>query len=408
MKIAKLNIEGYIGELDEKSTFAGEKNFSLKHLNTFLNNLDPEVTDIHYKVNSGGGSVFEGWDIRNALINSGKTLTAIGENIVGSIATVVYMAAKVENRSIVKGTDFFIHHPYWLPGESEPIRANELLALGKDLKEEQDRLLAFYAKESKATSEQLSPLMAKETNLTSEQAVELGFAGKEIDSIEFVSYHKYRLAAFIDIKDKPNKKNTMSKVDETILNKMNKLFKNFSRLTKGKFFDMDLAVTDEAGNAVNLVIESDTEDLTGASCYIMDADGNKVDAKDGKYVDAEGKTIMVAAGKVTEVMDKAADNIDEPTLEDLKAQLAAKESELSALKAEKETISANLVAKETENESIKANITVIETEFKALKEVIIGEGATFDTGTQTFKAKKVVENNPNQAFLNELALNFKK
>jgi len=206
MKIAKLNIEGYIGELDSKSQFAGEKNFSLKHLNTFLNNLDSDITDIEFTVNSGGGSVFEGWDIRAALLNSNKTLHSIGENIVGSIATVIYMAAKVENRSIVKGTDFFIHHPYWLPGESEPIRANELLALGKDLKEEQDKLLNFYANESKATAEQLSPLMAKETNLTSEQAVELGFAGKEIESVDFVSYHKYKLAAFIDIKDKPNNK----------------------------------------------------------------------------------------------------------------------------------------------------------------------------------------------------------
>jgi ATP-dependent protease ClpP protease subunit len=407
MKIAKLNIEGYIGELDSKSQFAGEKNFSLKHLNTFLNNLDSEVTDIEFTVNSGGGSVLEGWDIRTALLNSNKTLHSIGENIVGSIATVIYMAAKVENRSIVKGTDFFIHHPYWLPGESEPIRANELLALGKDLKEEQDKLLNFYAKESKATIEQLSPLMAKETNLTSEQAVGLGFAGKEIDSVDFVSYHKYKLAAFIDIKDKPNKQNTMSKVDETILNKFNKLFKNMARVAKGKFFDMDMTVKNESGDEVNLFIESDTEDFTGKSAFEVDADGNQKPAN-GKYIDADGKTIVVVEGKVTEVMDKTSESTDEPSLEDLKALVEAKEAELNALKAEKETIEANLLAKETENEAIKANVTTLETEFKALKEVIIGEGAEFDLGTQSFKAKKIVSANPNQAYLDEMASIFKK
>jgi hypothetical protein len=78
------------------------------------------------------------------------------------------------------------------------------------------------------------------------------------------------------------------------------------------------------------------------------------------------------------------------------------------MKAEKEAIEANLLAKETENEAIKANVTVIETEFKALKEVIIGEGAEFDLGTQSFKAKKIVSANPNQKFLDELAANFKK
>ena len=41
MKIAKLNIEGYIGELD--SAFAGEKSFTLNNLKEFLNNLDSEI-----------------------------------------------------------------------------------------------------------------------------------------------------------------------------------------------------------------------------------------------------------------------------------------------------------------------------------------------------------------------------
>jgi ATP-dependent Clp protease protease subunit len=407
MKIAKLNIEGYIGELDAKSQFAGEKNFSLKHLNTFLNNLDSEVTDIEFTVNSGGGSVFEGWDIRTALLNSNKTLHSIGENIVGSIATVIYMAAKVENRSIVKGTDFFIHHPYWLPGESEPIRANELLALGKDLKEEQDKLLNFYAKESKATAEQLSPLMAKETNLTSEQAVELGFAGKVIDSVDFVSYHKYKLAAFIDIKDKSNKKQKTN-MEQSILDKANKLFKNMKRIATGKFYDMEITATNEAGDSVNLFIESETEDLTGKDAYIIDAEGNQTTAANGKYVDADGKTISVVDGKVSEVVAKATDNTDEPSLEDLKALVAAKEAELNALKAEKETIEGNLLAKETENEAIKANVSIVEAQVLALKETIIGEGAEFDLGTQSFKAKKIVSANPNQAYLDEMASIFKK
>lgn len=403
MKIAKLNIEGYIGELD--SAFAGEKSFTLNNLKEFLNNLDSDVTDIHYKVNSGGGSVYDGWDIHSALLASGKNLTAIGENIVGSIATVVFLAAKPENRKLIKNTKFFVHNPYWLPEQSEPMRANELLALGKDLKTEQDRILNFYAKESKATAYELAPYLEKETDLTAENAVKMGFANEVIDALEDVEYHQYRLVAMI----KPNKTNDkMSKVDETVLAKMNKFFKNFQRVTKGKFFDMDLAVKNEAGEAVNLFIESDSEDITGASVYIVDAEGNQSAAANGKYVDAEGKTVVVMDGKVSEVIEKAIEDNNEPTIEELKAQLEAANTELNALKASKETVETELQAKVTENEAIKANITVIENEFKALKEVVIGEGAEFDLGTQSFKARKVVTNDPNKAYLDEMASIFKK
>lgn len=396
MKIAKLNIEGYIGELD--SAFAGEKSFTLNNLKDFLASLDSDVTDIHYKVNSGGGSVYEGWDIHAALLASGKNLTAIGENIVGSIATVIFLAPKPENRKLIKNTKFFVHNPYWLPEQSEPMRANELLALGKDLKGEQDKILNFYAKESKATAYELAPYLEKETDLTAENAVKMGFANEVIDALEEVEYRQYRLVAMI----KPNKTNeTMSKVDETILNKMNKFFKNFSRVTKGKFFDMDLAVTNESGEAVNLFIESDSEDITGANVFEVDAEGNQSPAKPGKYMDAEGKTVVVTDGKVSEVIEKVIENATEPTVEELKAKLEAVNTELNALKASKEVL-------ETENDAIKANITVIENEFKALKEVVIGEGAEFDLGTQSFKARKTITSNPNQAYLDEMASIFKK
>lgn len=396
MKIAKLNIEGYIGELD--SAFAGEKSFTLNNLKDFLDSLDSDVTDIHYKVNSGGGSVYEGWDIHAALLASGKNLTAIGENIVGSIATVIFLAPKPENRKLIKNTKFFVHNPYWLPEQSEPMRANELLALGKDLKGEQDKILNFYAKESKATAYELAPYLEKETDLTAENAVKMGFANEVIDALEEVEYRQYRLVAMI----KPNKTNeTMSKVDETILNKMNKFFKNFSRVTKGKFFDMDLAVTNESGEAVNLFIESDSEDITGANVFEVDAEGNQSPAKTGKYMDAEGKTVVVTDGKVSEVIEKVIENATEPTVEELKAKLEAANTELNALKASKEVL-------ETENDAIKANITVIENEFKALKEVVIGEGAEFDLGTQSFKARKTITSNPNQAYLDEMASIFKK
>lgn len=397
MKIAKLNIEGYIGELDEQSVFAGEKNFSLNHLKTFLNNLSSDVTDIHYKVNSGGGSVWDGWDMRDALIASGKKLTAVGEGIVGSIATVVFMAASVENRSLIRGTKFFVHHPYWLPDEPEPMRANELIALGKDLKVEQDRILNFYTSQTNASAEYLQPLMAKETSLSSEDAVKLGFASKEIEETEFVDYREYKLVAFIKPKEKPK----TDKMEKGVLDQMNKFFNKLNKVIKGKFYDTDIMTVNDAGTQVTLMVESDTEDITNAPAFIVDADGNRVEAPDGNYTDENGKVIKVVAGKVAEVVAKVIDS-NEPTVEALKA-------ELEASKAENETLKQSIQASKEEAEAVKANFTKIETEFKALKNIVIGEGAEFDEGKQEFKAsRKSALSTGNEAFLNEMAGVLKK
>jgi ATP-dependent Clp protease protease subunit len=83
MKIAKLNIEGYIGGSDMVSLFSGAETFSLAALKRFLDTLEEDVTDIHVYINSGGGSVIEGWAIYDKLKTSGKKITTIGEGMVG-------------------------------------------------------------------------------------------------------------------------------------------------------------------------------------------------------------------------------------------------------------------------------------------------------------------------------------
>ena len=141
MKIAKLNIEGYIGGADIVSMFSGEETFNLSKLKKFLDSLESDVTDIHVYINSGGGSVTEGWAIYDKLKASGKTVTTIGEGIVGSIATVIYMAGSV--RKLHENSKFFIHNPYWMPNSQTPMESTDLIALGEDLKAEQTKILDF-------------------------------------------------------------------------------------------------------------------------------------------------------------------------------------------------------------------------------------------------------------------------
>lgn len=375
MKIAKLNIEGYIGELDKESAFAGEKNFTLANLKTFLSSLDSGITDIHVDINSGGGSVFEGWDIHDELQKSGKNIITIGRGIVGSIATVIFLSANPENRKLIKGTKFFIHHPYWLPNESEPIRADELLSLGNDLKDEQNRILNLYARESKSNANELYPLMSKETDLTSEMAVRMGFASEEIEDTNDVSYHQYRLVAMINSKEKQLTQNTMTQTTKEM-----SAFKKFglmlNRIMKGNFKAMDMPVIDEAGNNVTLFIETETEDLVGKNAYLIAEDGSQSPAPDGKYTDGDGKMINVTGGVVA--------SVDEPMAATEPVEADALKAELEALKATNLELTNQLEASKTEGQTIKAQFEKINTEFVALKTTLIGAGAEFKNATQTF------------------------
>lgn len=377
MKIAKLNIEGYIGGADIVSMFSGEETFNLSKLKKFLDSLESDVTDIHVYINSGGGSVTEGWAIYDKLKASGKTITTIGEGIVGSIATVIYMAGSV--RKLHENSKFFIHNPYWMPNSQTPMEGNDLIALGEDLKAEQTKILDFYSKVTGTPIDSIEPLMNKATDLTSSQAIEMGFAHSVIN--EFVNQNHYKLVAMIDIKDKTNQKsNKMEEKQNQILAAIDKMGTMLAKYFKKDFVNMDIAVTNEAGEPVNLVIESETEDITGANAYIVDADGNKVDAPNGVYKDNDGKTIKVEGGKVSEVVNAPMeDNTDalKAELETIKAQLAEKE--------------AALLAAQTESNEIKANLEVINTEFVALKKTIIGNGAKFDVTEQVFNNAKPVE-----------------
>lgn len=58
-----------------------------------------------------------------------------------------------------------------------------------------------------------------------------------------------------------------------------------------------------------LFIEGDL--AVDAEVFVSDADGNMVPAPDGTYT-SEGKTIVVASGKITEIKEAEADPIDNP------------------------------------------------------------------------------------------------
>ena len=383
MKVAKLNIEGYIGGADLMSLFGGGETFNLSALKKFLDSLESDVTDIHVAINSGGGSVVEGWAIYDKLKTSGKKITTIGEGMVGSIATIIFMAGDV--RKLHENSRFFIHNPYWQPDSPTPMEADDLISLGESLQAEQKKILDFYSKQTGTAIEQLEPLMQKATDLTSTQAVEMGFANEIITTS--VNYKPYKLVAFVATENKP-KQIKMNKNEQSV-SWIKRGFTKLAAMINGVTLNMEMPVKDAGGNEVLLYVESETEDLTGKSAYLLDAEGNESPAPDGDYTDANNRVIKIAGGVVTEVVEAEAkkdENKDEPKMEDLIAKIAELEATKASLTSELESVKADKSKAETEFNAFK-------NEFESLKKVVIGKGSNFQASEQDFTKKEATSDN---------------
>lgn len=383
MKVAKLNIEGYIGGSDMVSLFSGAETFNLAMLKRFIDGLEEDVTDIHVYINSGGGSVIEGWAIYDKLKTSGKKITTIGEGIVGSIATIIFMAG--DYRKLHENSRFFIHNPYWQPDSPTPMEAEDLINLGESLQIEQKKILDFYANQTGSNIEQLEALMQKATDLTSIQAIELGFANEIISTS--VNYKPYKLVAFVDATNNKPKQIKMNK-NENSVSWIKRSFTKLAAMINGVTLNMEMPVKDAEGKEVLLYVESETEDLTGKSAYLLDADGNETPAPDGDYTDANGRVIKIANGVVSEVVVPEAkkENESQISIDELTAKINELETAKASLLSELESVKAEKSKSETEFNAFK-------NEFESLKKVVIGKGSNFQASEQDFTKKEATSDN---------------
>jgi ATP-dependent Clp endopeptidase proteolytic subunit ClpP len=320
MAVDKLFIDGYIGQ-----------DFTTKHLREFLKSSQGETIEVH--INSGGGSVTEGFAIYDILkatsMLTGQKIKTIVEGMCGSIATIISQAgANSGGRFMHSNSEYFIHNPYWEPYAPVPYSAEELQQLADDLGKAKTRILDFYAAHTGQTAETLAPLLDRQTTLTAEEAINLGF----IDGIEngvIAHTNKYELKAFINKQNQSQMSDT--KLDG-ILAKVNALF---SRVFKN-------AMTE---TSEGVVVYYDGEIGVGTKVF-LDPEMTKP-APDGKHTVGD-KIYVVADGAVTEVLE-VEDNAKalaaaNARIAELETQLSASAKETNEVKAEVKTLSAAVQA----------------------------------------------------------------
>lgn len=147
-----------------------------------LREIDGAGRTIEVRINSGGGEVFEGLAIANALRFMDAHIVVVVYGLAASIASVIAVAG--DEVRMPSNAMMMIHRPHMgLWGEAEDLRNGASLL---DTIEQQ--LINTYADRAQATPrEQIAEMVAAETWMTAADAVALGFADVLIEDIRMAA-----------------------------------------------------------------------------------------------------------------------------------------------------------------------------------------------------------------------------
>jgi ATP-dependent Clp endopeptidase proteolytic subunit ClpP len=352
---SKIYIDGNIGEA---GFYDGVKSFSLADLNQNLNELSG-ATELDVYINSGGGSVTEGFAIYDRLMQFDGVVNTIVNGMCASIATVIFQAGKKGKRKMYENSEFFVHNPFWMPTAPEAMEAKDLALLHEDLKKAENRIKTFYSTITGKGVDELTPILDRQTTLTADEAIQLGFVDEKVNT-QIAAFTKYKIAAYLN--------NNNNKMNTEIKNELQGINKFLAKI-KSKLFKNAMAETSEG---VSVYYDGETLDV-GVKLY---TDEDMITpAPDGKHTVGE-KVYVVADGVVTEVLDVEAEANKEKELEATKAKVAELEAALSA----KDAI---INEKETVLNETKTEITALASKIKSF-ENLVATGKDFKAeGNQT-------------------------
>ena len=306
-------------------------------------NSQKDASSFRVEINTKGGSVKEGNNIYNYLKSLGLPIEMIGQNIVASIGTVIFMAGNT--RRIEKGTNFFIHLPS-IP-ELQNATADDLDAYSKEMRKIESDVINFYSKHTGLTNEAIKPMLENQTYLNEEQLFTMGFTtSKESLPVEAV--------AFLD-KQVINKKNEIMNTEKS------KQAKSIVTMIN-KFLGMDVQMkTLLTADQKDLVFdEVSDEDLVKVGDMAL-LDGV---AAEGAILLTDGRTITFEAGVVTEIKEMVEDGADEGDEE-----IETLREENTMLKAELEKTKATNVEQATTIETVEAKLLQSKNILKSVEKI---------------------------------------
>lgn len=166
-KAAEIRIYDYIGE-----DWYGD-GCSAKKIADELKTIG-DVEDILVKINSPGGSVFDGIAIYNQLKAHGATISVVVEGVAASAASIIAMAG--DKISMGTATKIMIHNPWTIAyGEAKDFRKT-----AETLDEIRSGMIDAYAERTGLGRKELAQMCDDETWMGPDAAIEKGFADAKV------------------------------------------------------------------------------------------------------------------------------------------------------------------------------------------------------------------------------------
>lgn len=323
----------------------------------------PDNEEINVKINSGGGYVFDGWAIYNALIaakSRGCKVIVNVDGIAASIASIIAMAG--DEIIMAKASLLMIHKPtvdLWCCGS---VDSAFLKKEADALDQIQAVLISIYQSKSNLDSEAINSLVNTETWITPDNAVLMGFAtsvsGTTAESKITLSENSFKnIFKNADVQTRTyansiiniHKIKNMADNNETIA-----AVKEQTKATNGLLaFFKNLIPGSEEQPTNNSKLRDD-----GSSIYFDGelAVGTKVFTDEAMTIVLnagdhlmEDKTILVIEGEEGIVSEIKTEVIEEDTDETatLNARIAELEAENTSLKAENKNLNTSLSSANT-------------------------------------------------------------
>ncbi|WKZ15437.1 MAG: phage major capsid protein [Candidatus Jettenia caeni] len=137
---------------------------------TFVKELgNIKAKQINLRINSPGGSVYDGLAIYNALKRHDANITTYVDGIAASIASVIALAG--DKVVMADNALFMIHNPWGVCiGDSQ-----EMMKTAETLDKVRDAIITTYKNRTALTDDELKKAMNEETWYSAEEAKEVGF-----------------------------------------------------------------------------------------------------------------------------------------------------------------------------------------------------------------------------------------
>ena len=232
---------------------------------------NPSESDFMFNIHCAGGEVEEGFAIYDWLRTSGKNIYMNIEGSCHSMAVTLLLAAPAENRSANPNAVALIHEVQGGACGS----TTEVSAQAHTMKVLQDKMLDIYAERTGGDRAALEAMMKEGKEHDAKELLSLGFISKINSYNTNIKFNKFNMAE-----------------KKTLLSRTTSLLNKIQNLLGGQVVDYDFV--DDEGNVL-FSTEGDDDTLeVGMSA-----------TPDGTFTIADGRTVTIADGVITEITEPA-------------------------------------------------------------------------------------------------------